>query len=709
MKNLVFVCCYVLMICMLTPLPARDDAAQRLYQQGIFQMEAMGDFPAAIALFERLVREHPGNKSLASRALLMTGRCYEKLGKAEAEKAYNRILEDYGDQQEVVNEARVRLMALAELERLAVHTGMITRRIWQGPDVCGLMQPAPDANHIVFTDWNTGDLVLDDLVTMEQKPLSAKNPATEGAAIMPVFSQDGKYIAYTWYGNDQSCDFRVLDLESGEINVFLEEGFVNINTLAWSPSGKLIALIIRNHERESILGLLNPDENSFIQLKSMEEFFNPVKAAFSPDGRFLAYDHYAENPERWMSIYVLDIESNMQNEVVSHPSGNFVCDWTPNGSELVFVSDRTGVNAIYAIPVANGKAAGAPVLLKTDVSQAITPYMLTEDGSFFYGIDSGGRDVYTASFLPDDPDPFGPPVKISRRFQGANRTAAWSNDGRYIAYVAARQQRNINYSKAVVIQDVETGTEWDILLDVTTFLDNISWLPDNKSVVVNAIYLKDRQRHFALFVLNTKTGQITDTIGGDKPGRLIDPVWGQDGQYMYYLQGNYGDLRLIHIVKRDVETCEETVLLDPMESESLGRGSPVFRLAASTDRNMLALSRRSDIERRSDLFLLDLNDDQPEPLLLYSSDYPEMISKPLSFTGDMIYFIKSHLGETNFQRERELWSLNIASGESRKIASIPDDFLYFSLHPNGRSTLFNMGPRMNPCEIWVIDNLLPEP
>ena len=705
MKNISVLFLSAFMMCMLTNLQAQEDAAQRLYQEGIFQMEAMGNFNAAIQIFEKLVSDYPYNKPLASRALLMAGRCNEKLGREEAEKAYKRILEEYSDQREIVNEARVRLMALSELTRPAEHTGMITRRVWQGPDICAWAQPSQDEKYIVFTDGATGNLALLDLKTREQRRLTHKAPEADGGALIPVFSPDGKHIVYTWYDENQSCDFRMLNLETGEVKVLMDGEFIFLSTLAWSPDGKSIALIIVNIERDNILGLYNMEEDTFRLLKTFEEYFYPVKTAFSPDGKYLAYDHGRE--QNWINIYTVDLDTNEHYELVTHPSENIVGDWTPDGTQLVFISNRTGVNAIYAVPVKNGRVAGETVMLKTDVSQAITPIRLTQSRSLYYGIDSGGRDVYTATFNPDEPEPFGAPVKISRRFQGANRAAAWSNDGRFIAYVAARQQREIYYSNAVIVHDVETGREKDIMLNVTMLFDFIRWLPDNESVIVNAIYLSDRQRHFALFILNTKTGQVTDTIEGGINGYFIDPVWSQDGKYMYFLRGNYIDLKVV-FVKRIMKTGVETVLFDPAESsDNLDAGSPMFRLVSSNDQNMLAFSRRSTIERRSDLFLIDLEEDNPEHVTLLTINAPEVISRTFSFEGDQVFFIKSRLDEKNVQRDPELWSFNISTGESRKIVSVPEDFLYISLHPDGKSALFNMGPRMNPCEIWAIDNLLP--
>ena len=699
-----------LMICMLTPLQAQNDEAQRLYQEGIFQMEAMGNFAAAIERFEKLVSDYPGNKSLAARALLMAGRCHEKLGQEEAEKAYNRILEEYGDQREIVSEARARLMALSDRLMHTLHTGMITRRVWSGPDNCDSTgHLSPDEKYIAFTDMSTGDLGLLDLATGESRPLTNNWMQSEPfeTALFPVFAPDGNSIAYAWINEKPSYELRMIDLNSGKVHILLEgNGFNYLQVFGWSPDGEVFALRIDNHE-EIHFCLYSVEDDTLSILKSFDEDFFPTNVAFSPDGKFIAYDHYAGKAQDWLSIYTIDIENKEQYEVVSHPSENIVCGWTPDGTNLVFISDRTGINTIWSVPVEGGKVAGAPEILKTDISQAITPIRLTAHGSFYYALYVGGRDVFTADINWEETEPFGPPEKISFQYQGSNRTAAWSNDGSYIAYTASRKQKHPYFSNAVIIHNVETGHERSIILDVRMIFDFIRWSPDNQSIVIGAVYFRDRQQRQALLILNSTSGEVTDTIEGGIYDFFPDSAWTRDGKYKYFFRGNYLDLRYV-LVKRNMETGEETDLFEPwIPMDGSNAGYIPLRLVYSSDNEMLAFSGRSSVEQRSELFLLDLRENDPQPRTLLTLNHPELIKRTFSFAGDQVLFIQGRLDENNIQRDLELWSVNIYSGERQKIVSIPEGFIRFSLHPDGKTALFNMGPRLSRCEIWAIDNLLP--
>lgn len=104
-----------LAVAVVVALGAQDGVAQKgqdLFQQGLVKERAEGKLEEAIQLFQRVVREFGSDRNLAARAWLETGRCYEKLGRPEARKVYERILRDYRDQAQVAKLARRALRGL---------------------------------------------------------------------------------------------------------------------------------------------------------------------------------------------------------------------------------------------------------------------------------------------------------------------------------------------------------------------------------------------------------------------------------------------------------------------------------------------------------------------------------------------------------------------------------------------------------------------
>src|SRR5215469_3769807 len=69
----------------------KDDQAEVLLQAAHQKQLVDGQLEEAIQLYKRIVQEHAGNRAVAAQALLEMGQCYEKLGNAEARKAYEHV------------------------------------------------------------------------------------------------------------------------------------------------------------------------------------------------------------------------------------------------------------------------------------------------------------------------------------------------------------------------------------------------------------------------------------------------------------------------------------------------------------------------------------------------------------------------------------------------------------------------------------------
>ena len=89
---------------------------QDLYQQGLGKAQ-LGDYEGAIRIFDRIVRESPGNRPLVARAKLQMADCWLKLGDAKARDLLNDVIRNYKDQPDVIAQAR----------RLAERTGRLSR------------------------------------------------------------------------------------------------------------------------------------------------------------------------------------------------------------------------------------------------------------------------------------------------------------------------------------------------------------------------------------------------------------------------------------------------------------------------------------------------------------------------------------------------------------------------------------------------------
>ena len=98
------------LLCMAAPLAAATPA--ELLEEGLTAETAQGDLEAAMAVYQRILDEHPDAGATTARAQLHIGLCYEKLGRREARAAYESVIAHFPEEKEIVERARERLESL---------------------------------------------------------------------------------------------------------------------------------------------------------------------------------------------------------------------------------------------------------------------------------------------------------------------------------------------------------------------------------------------------------------------------------------------------------------------------------------------------------------------------------------------------------------------------------------------------------------------
>ena len=173
----------------------KDPRAGAQLQAAINKETVEGDLKSAIEMYRKVAQS--GNRAMAAQALVRMGQCYEKLGDAEARKAYERVVANYADQRDVVAEARMRLAAMG---RTTGGGEAVARRVWTGKEADTTGTPSFDGRYLSYVHWSTGDLALRDLSTGENRLITNKGPNDKSwqFADMNVISPDGKLLAYSW-------------------------------------------------------------------------------------------------------------------------------------------------------------------------------------------------------------------------------------------------------------------------------------------------------------------------------------------------------------------------------------------------------------------------------------------------------------------------------------------------------------------------------
>ena len=72
---------------------------------------------------------------------------------------------------------------------------------------------------------------------------------------------------------------------------------------------------------------------------------------FSPDGKLIAYSAHVNGND---NTYVIPVEGGAAHQITSHPAGDYVVGWTPDGQSVTVVSDRVSFNdftRMFTVPV----------------------------------------------------------------------------------------------------------------------------------------------------------------------------------------------------------------------------------------------------------------------------------------------------------------------------------------------------------------------
>ena len=222
---------------------------QELYQAALYQEEVQGDLQRAISLYQRILTDGSVDRAVAAKAQLHVGLCYETLGRAEAERAYERVISDYADQAEVVGEARTHLAAL----RPAVGRGPVARRLLSGDDTdinnLMIVTPSPDGELVAYTHLGSDQaLCVRDLATGKERCLASGLP--EAMNFSPVWSPDGKRLAFlSAVMTTGSGEIKVVDLGSRAVtaipgtrteNQHPRSWYRNLTPMDWSRDGRFL-------------------------------------------------------------------------------------------------------------------------------------------------------------------------------------------------------------------------------------------------------------------------------------------------------------------------------------------------------------------------------------------------------------------------------------------------------------------------------------
>jgi Tol biopolymer transport system component len=456
---------------MVAGLVAQQQRPQDIELQAAIRVETVdGNLPRAIEQYKAIVSSYgKTDRRTAAQALLRMADAYQKLGDAQARTTYEQIVRDFSDQVESVSTARVRLASLAGSPVVAPPPlGLVCSDCSDNMSAI-----SRDGRWMAGTDFDSGDLSLRDMATGETRRLQIK-PAASGPddyAMAPIFSPDASQIAYTWFADKPSgslTQLLVVERRPGAKPRILVQVSDSewISPLDWSPDSRQLMVEVQKTDRTWQLATVSTTDGSIRVLKSVGwRVVRMTHAKLSPDGKYLAYDALSIDPDKAPAlrqpdpvgdrhIYVIAVDTGTETEVTKTAGIDKQPIWSPDGRYLLFQSDRSGVNDLWALPMREGQAAGQAVVVRRDIGEG-TNLGITGAGVYYFRrLVRGMRLVSVAEI--DIAGNLPARIRIVDSFPGWN--PSWSPDGVRLKYTPLSPLADgITFN--VVVRRVATGDE----------------------------------------------------------------------------------------------------------------------------------------------------------------------------------------------------------------------------------------------------------
>ena len=210
----------------------------------------------------------------------------------------------------------------------------------------------PDQQNILIRAFDGGALALED----ESKDVILKQ-VQFGEYLGAAISPDGKRLIYAMRGRDTSSLWLANSDGSNSQMVETDNRMGYYGMFQWSPDGRYIAYMGHG-------GLVIAEANGndlFTRLVGTDFVpafgFGQGKFEWSPDGKYLVVvvqsqpdtDTPSEFRFTGADILILDVATGKTRRLVEGPLGNIDPAWSPDGKQVLFVSNRSGSAQIWLV------------------------------------------------------------------------------------------------------------------------------------------------------------------------------------------------------------------------------------------------------------------------------------------------------------------------------------------------------------------------
>jgi WD40 repeat protein len=689
---------------------SQTQSGHALFEQALAKERIEGNLPEAIRLYERVVTAFGSDRALASRALMQVGLCYEKLGREEAIRAYERLVREFADQPETVAQARARLATLVKAP--APVTSPARRLLWDA----GSMPVALDIHGKATRDGKTllryhdrlRAFELFDPATNAVRQLTSDGPSPQEALVsdfLNELSSDGRRVAAEVRIPTQ----RPSEFERFELRVF-EAGsrgpgrtlatwdgkaLFQVRPFAWSPRGDRVWLfVMRADESAQIASVDMNGKLEVLKTLTWRDLTQPP--SLSPDGRFVAY-HDTTARQSPNDIYILATDGSREQRI-EHPAEDMKPLFVPDGSGVVFESNRRGYRDLWFQAVADGRASGEPRLVWRNVGYYGTAERFTDAGSLVYYFYVNDWSTHTASLDLTATEPVGESTRLPLINNESNSGAAFSPDGRYLAHFRDNAAR-------LVIRELASGLEREIPFGMmlSSTYATVDWCPSGDTLL--AVGYNDGQVAYRVNVKGASVQRLPIAPASRPIARCIG-----NGEEIIYSSSTQSGVPTAAL-RRSMTSGRETTVYN----------GDVRVIARSMDGSRLAIVVVDSEAKRARLITMSSDGSNVSADLMSTATiqfFPQDIQRPMIVdvawmpTGDRLLVAQLDSFGPASGPVHSMWEVPTAGGPARKLNSLRLAKVQgrdlgiggVTIHPGGKLIAFQRHEGWVQ-QFWAIDNL----
>lgn len=490
-----------------------------------------------------------------------------------------------------------------------------------------LQSPALSQDQIAFEYG--GSLWIVGRAGGDARRLVAAHPGTARA---PVFSPDGRLVAFT--GDfDGNQDVYVVAATGGELRRLTNHPAVDV-AVGWTPDGKRVLF----HSSRSSYSRFERLFTVSVEGGLPEELPLPmgVQGAFSADGSQLAYvprtnrtlspaDNYTAIKQYrgglTSPIWIARLADSSVMALPRENSNDFNPMWV--GEMIYFLSDRNGATTLFSYDLKTravkqlvksesfdlkSAAAGpgaivyeqfgslhlydlaanreheVPVRITADLPQVRPHFVKVDTKQILSGgiSPTGARALFEArGEILSVPAEKGDIRNLTRTPGIAERSPAWSPDGKWIAYFSDESGEYALHLRAQ--SGLGEGRKID-LGSPPSFFYAPTWSPDSKKIAYS-----DKRLNLWYVDLEHPAPVKVDTDRIDSPLHHFDAVWSPDSRWLAYTKQLANNLHAVFAYA--LEAAQVTQFTDGMSDArypAFDQNSKALYFTASTDMGLTA-------------------------------------------------------------------------------------------------------------------------